>query len=129
MDWRAETLRVSALLLAASLLLLAPGTAGLGGSLALLGVYAGLAVALYALQEDLSAAPRTMGHDLGAYGATLWAAPVVAALVLLLRLGATPGEVQALGGLLGLAGMLNYFLRPVYHLLAAVARSAGTLIR
>jgi hypothetical protein len=27
---------------------------------------------------------------------------------------ATPAEVQALGGLLGLVGMANYFLRPLY---------------
>jgi hypothetical protein len=67
-----------------------------------------------------------MGNDLGGYGTVLWLGPVVAIVVCLLAFGATPSELQSLGGLVGLAGMVNYFLRPVYRaggkILSVVAR-------
>jgi hypothetical protein len=39
--------------------------------------------------------------------------------------GASPGEVQALGGLLGLVAMANYFFRPVYYAVYATGRWAS----
>ena len=51
---------------------------------------------------------------------TLWLAPAVAAVPLVFELGATAAEMQALGGLLGLAGMVNYFLRPLYLVVYSV---------
>ena len=47
---------------------------------------------------------------------------LVAAVAVVLFPEATAGEVQALGGLIGLAGMGNYFLRPVYRLVYGVGR-------
>jgi len=52
-----------------------------------------------------------------------------AAVPLVLELGATPAEMEAMGGLLGLAGMVNYFLRPlylvVYGIVIALTRERG----
>ena len=48
--------------------------------------------------------------------------PAVATAVSLAFLGASPAELRALGGLVGLVGMTNYFLRPVYRAASAFVR-------
>jgi hypothetical protein len=126
MDLDGETFRVTVVLVAASLCLLAAGLAGFGASVGLAGVLLVLAGGLSSLRERLSGGPTAAGHDLGAYGAVLWVAPLTAAAVSLLFLGATPGELLTLGGVLGLAGMVNYFLRPVYRAGYSVVRSVAT---
>jgi len=123
MDWYEETFRVTVVLLTASLALLVPGFAGIGGSLALVLVLVVLGSALFAGREQLAAGPKAVGHDLGYYGQVLWAGPIVGALVVLIALDATTAELQALGGLVGLAGMVNYFLRPVYRAIHSIVSS------
>jgi hypothetical protein len=123
MDLSEMTFRLTVVLLLTSVLVIAPGLAGVGGSLLL--VVAALVVAggLYAARERLRAAPQVATHNLGYYGEALWTSGVVAAAVFLLGISATPGELRALGGIVGLVGMANYFLRPVYRLLLALFRA------
>lgn len=123
MDWYEEAFRVTVVLVAASVVVLVPGFAGLGGSLPLVAVAVVLAGGLYAVRDWFETAPTVMGHDLASYGRALWASPLVAAAVLFVGLGTTPGELRVLGGIVGLAGMANYFLRPIYALLAMVLRT------
>jgi hypothetical protein len=115
MDMAAETMRVTAVLVAASVLLVGLGTATVGGTPALAAVLLGVAAGLFAGRDRLADLPAVLGHDLGFYGEAAWLAPVAAAGATLLATGATAAELQAVGGLVGLAGMVNYFLRPVYH--------------
>lgn len=123
MELSEMTFRLTVVLLLTSVLVIAPGLAGVGGSLLL--VVAALVVAggLYAAREQLREAPRVATHDLGYYGEALWLSGVVAATVFLLGITATPGELRALGGIVGLVGMANYFLRPVYRLLLVLFRA------
>ncbi len=114
MGWYEEAFRATVVLLVASVVIIAPGAAGLGGSLLLVAAALALAGGLYAVRDRLAEAPEVFGHDLGSYGRVLWVAPQVAAVVFVLSLGTTPGELRALGGIVGLVGMANYFLRPVY---------------
>jgi hypothetical protein len=123
MDWYEETFRLTVVLLVASVLVIAPGIAGIGGSLLLVVGALLVAAGLYSVRDRLGTAPVVLRHDLGHYGVTLWLSGVVAAVVFLLGLSATPGELLALGGLVGLLGMVNYFLRPVYRLLVAIVRT------
>ena len=118
-----RVLLATATLLVASMLLIGPSLLGLGGSLALALALAAVGVGLFTLHDRLAAIGPIAGVPVGAYLAALWAGPLVGALLVLLRPDATPGELQALGGLAGLAGMANYFLRPVYGLAFALGRS------
>lgn len=127
MHWQTQTLRASAILIVASVALGVPGTLGVGASLALVVTYLAAGAGLYVARDELTDVPTVAGHDLGSYGAVLWLVPVVAAGVTLLALDATPAEVQALGGLVGLVGMANYFLRPVYYAVAVLVEYAGRL--
>ena len=127
MDRRLDgaVMRATAVLLAAGVLLVAAGTAGVTGSLALVAALVLVGVALYVLTEQLD--PSGSGVVVRALVADLWLGPFLAAAVAGFYLGATAGEVQALGGLLGLAGMCNYFLRPFYHVLYGLARRVASL--
>lgn len=117
-------MRGTVVLLAGGLALVAAGTAGVTGSLALVLALGSLGCTLWlagdTLIDDPSSefGPRTVARD-------IWVGPFLAAAVVGFHLGASAGEVQALGGLVGLAGMVNYFLRPFYHLLYGLARRAG----
>lgn len=126
---RDRSLRVTAVLLVTSVVLLAPGTAGFGGTVALALVLAVLAGVLFVARERLAGLPTLVGFRLGRYGRDLWIAPLFGALVVVATLETSPGELQALGGIAGFLGMANYFLRPVYlfgaSLVAAVAGRTG----
>lgn len=115
MDWYDETFRATVVLVVASAVLAVPGFAGIGASVPLFFGYGVLAGFLFLGRDRLAAWPTVLEHDVGGYGAVLWLGPAVAALVCLGALGSTPGELQALGGVVGLVGMANYFLRPVYR--------------
>jgi hypothetical protein len=120
--WRDEPeVRLTLALLAGGTVLVALGTAGVGGSVLLVLALAALtALASVAGAELLDTAwARVDSHG---YVADLWVGFLVAGVAVLLVLDATPGEVQALGGLVGLVGMVNYFLRPVYRLLFGLGR-------
>lgn len=125
MDWKAETFRVTVVLVVASVVLIGAGLAGLNGSLALVVAFVGLAGILGAGRAQLGRAPRAFGHDFGYYGETLWLGPLVAAVAVVVAPDATPAELQALGGLVGLAGMANYFLRPLYRFGYSMLRRVG----
>jgi hypothetical protein len=125
--WRDEPeVRLSLALLAGAAVLVALGSAGVGGSVALVVGLAALTVlASVAGDELLDTAWRRV--DPHGYVADLWVGFLVAGVAVVLFLDATPGEVQALGGLVGLVGMANYFLRPVYRILFALGqRIAGS---
>ncbi|GCF13675.1 hypothetical protein Harman_16100 [Haloarcula mannanilytica] len=126
---RHGTMRVTALLLVAAALAIGLGVAGVGASLPIVVALLVLAAVLYAARPDGNRLGPVAGVDVGGIVQSLWLAPLITALPLLVRLSATPGEMQAIGGLLGLAGMANYFLRPVYllgyDLVSAVSESAG----
>jgi len=123
--WQTQTLRASAVLVAASVVLGLPGTLGVVASPFLVVTYLLAGAGLYVVRDDLATAPTVAGHDLGAYGGVLWLAPPFAAAVTLLALDATAAELQALGGLAGLVGMANYFLRPVYYGVAVLVGKSG----
>lgn len=116
-----ESLRLTVALLVASVCLILPSLAGLGGSPLLAGSLVLLAGALYAVRDDLATVGRVWLYRPGLHLAIVWTGPLVAALVVVLfGIPASPGELQALGGICGLLGMLNYFLRPVYALVASL---------
>ena len=106
----------SALLLAAAFALIGASLLGLGGSLLLAAVFALASVALFVLREPLADLAST-SYLLARTVEDLWIGTAAATMTVLVALGTTPGELQTLGGLVGLAGMLNYFLRPLYGLL------------
>lgn len=114
--WRdSPEIRLTLVLLAGGLPLIAAGTAGVAASATLVAGLVALAAALAVVGTRAVDTVWTR-VDRRAFVADLWAGPLLAGLLVLLSLDAHPGEVQALGGLVGLAGMCNYFLRPVYHL-------------
>ncbi|MHB9287240.1 hypothetical protein ACKVMT_09415 [Halobacteriales archaeon Cl-PHB] len=116
-----ESLRLTVALLVASAALIGPSLLGVGGSPLLAGVLLLVAGTLYAVREDLAAVDPVWLYQPGPHLAVLWTGPLLAVtVVVLFGLGASAGELQALGGLCGLAGMLNYFLRPVYALVASL---------
>jgi len=107
-------MRVTLTLLASAFSLIVPGVLGFGSSPVLVVAVLALAGLLFLWREELAAAVE--GVDPHGIVETLWVAPLLAGVVAVVWLGATPGELQTLGGVLGLLGMANYFLRPVYHL-------------
>ncbi|MFB6183558.1 MAG: hypothetical protein ABEI96_03300 [Haloarculaceae archaeon] len=112
-------LQVTVTLLVAGLLLVGIGAAGIGASLPLAAAGVVVTGATYVL-VDRSSPDRLGLLDRYADRRLLWAIPALATVVVLGWLGATPGELQTLGGVVGLLGMANYFLRPIYHLLSDV---------
>jgi len=112
---RTGTMQVTLLCLVASGTLLALGAAGIPASLALVAFLLVLSAGLYYTRPDAGGS-SLLGIDIGRLLATLWLAPALSALPVLLEPTASPEELQALGGLVGLAGMVNYFLRPMYLL-------------
>lgn len=122
-QWPDRLLQATAVLLFASLTLVVPALAGLGTSIPLALVLAALGGALFPARDRLAAVGGVGGVPIGGYLHVVWLGPLVGAGVALASLGASPGELQALGGLCGLAGMLNYFLRPIYALGLAALRA------
>jgi len=121
--WRERTITLTFVLLTGSLTLILPGLLGVGASGPLLGVVLAAGAVLAALRPRLATLPTVLKHDIGVYARELWLGPVVAvAVVAVADTGASAGELQTLGGLLGLVGMLNYFLRPIYFLLYDLLR-------
>ena len=128
MDRRLDgaVMRATVILLTAGLSLVAVGTAGVAASLPL--VLASVVLAgVTRVVTDAVEVPATDGVTVRTVATDLWIGPALAAVVLILWLDATPGEVQALGGMVGLVGMLNYFLRPFYHLIYGLGRRLAAL--
>jgi len=128
MDRRLDgaVMRATVILLTAGLSLVAVGTAGVAASLPL--VLASVVLAgVTRVVTDAVEVPATDGVTVRTVATDLWIGPALAAVVLVLWLDATPGEVQALGGMVGLVGMLNYFLRPFYHLIYELGQRLAAL--
>jgi hypothetical protein len=116
--WRERTLALTYVLLAASVALIGPSLAGLGGSGPVLAVLLAAGALLASVRPAIADLDPVMGYDVGAYVKELWLGPVVAvAMVVVLAPGASAGELQSVGGLAGFVGMVNYFLRPLYFFL------------
>lgn len=112
-------LRISAVFLLAAVILIPMPYLGMGASLPLLLALAAGAWGLYEAWQ------RSEG-DVRTYLSGLWLGPVVALLFVIygLLIGASPGEIQALGGIAGIVGVVNLLLRPVYRLLHYVLAGA-----
>ncbi|QSG08165.1 hypothetical protein [Halapricum desulfuricans] len=108
----------TAIALVAAAVLLAPAFAGFGASLALAVVAVGLTVLAFLAREAI----RTLAPVpwLQLHFETVWVGAAVAALVLVAFAGVTPAELQTLGAVVGLLGLFNYLLRPIYLTLGSV---------
>jgi hypothetical protein len=113
-EWVARTLRLTIVCLAASALLIPPSLVGVGPSLPFAAVLGVVSAVCVAARDRLAALPTVIGYDLGRYGQDLWLAGAIGALVVILGPAGSPAELRALGGVVGLAGMINYFVRPIY---------------
>lgn len=120
-QFRVVIRRVTAVLLATSGVLILPGIAGMGASVLFTVVLAMLGLGLVSVREELASMPTVLGCDLGQHASDLWLSAFVAAGLLVAFPDATAAELQALGGLAGFVGMVNYFLTPVYGFLYATA--------
>lgn len=115
-DWQELTLRLTVVLVVTSLALMLPGLSGIGASPALAIVFGGLSLAVFSSRDALRDLPTVAEHDLGLYGRDLWLAPLLAIVAIVFFPGASPAELQSLGGIAGFVGMVNHFLRPLYLL-------------
>jgi len=128
MDHRIErqTRRITSVCLVAAAVLIGPGAAGLAPSLAFVAGCLGLAgLALTARERLVATVDREVVR---VHAQTLWIGLALAAAVGLLWMDLTPGELQTVGGLVGLLGMANYLLRPVYHFLASLFERAASVV-
>jgi hypothetical protein len=105
--------------LVAAVILVGLGAAGYAPSLVFAVPAAALAGAAFSVRDRLiAAAPYRV---LAVHAESLWIGPALAAGVLVVYGGISPGELQTVGAVIGLLGMANYLLRPVYILVASVA--------
>lgn len=104
-------LRISAVFILAAVLLIPLGFLGMSASPA---VIVGLLVLAFALFYAWQ-----YSDEYSKYLSGLWLGPTIATIVGIIGLviGASPGELQALGGIAGLIGVFNLLLRPVYRLI------------
>ena len=113
--WRERTLALTFVLLAASVALIVPSLAGIGASGPSLAVLLAAGAVLSAVRPALADLPTVMGYEAGRYVKDIWLGPVIGvAMVFVIAPNASPGELQSLGGLAGLLGVVNYFVRPLY---------------
>jgi hypothetical protein len=124
-----RAVEATALALVASGLLIGASLVGVGGGIGLVAALAVLAALLAAGKNVLPRPGRVVGHDFDLYCRDLWAGPALAAVATAVVFGATPVEIQTVGGVIGFVGMVNYFLRPVYHMAySVVERVVGAVV-
>lgn len=109
--------QLAALLLLGGLVLIGASLLGLGATPVLFGALMAVTVALYLARGAIPRVEPVADWALADLGGDLWLASLVAAAAVVVVFGATPGEVQSMGGLVGLAGVLAYVLRPFVRLL------------
>ena len=105
---------VTAALIVASVVLIGASLVGRAGGLGLAGGLVAASGLLWWARDHLAEAPTVVGYDLGWYGARLWTGVLVAAALAGVARGLSPGELQAVGGGVGLLGATNHVLRPLY---------------
>lgn len=118
------TMETTVHLLVAGFALIAAGLSGLRGTAVLVGILLAITVVLFTVRSLVPPLGTIFGYDLQGLLENSWGGPAVAAITAAITLGATPGELQSLGGLLGLAAMANYFLRPAYFIGYSLVASA-----
>lgn len=124
--WRNWSRHATTTLLVTSVVLIGPALAGVGSVPALVVALVALTGLLRAGRETLAQLPTVVGYDLGGHARHSWVGVLVGAAVVLGTLGSPAAELQAYGGLAGLVGMVNYFLRPLYlSIVAALSRLLG----
>ncbi|WP_148290941.1 hypothetical protein [Halorhabdus tiamatea] len=102
----------------AGVLLIALGLVGQSGTTALgLGLVAVGALA-FSFRHHFAGVVSHPAAD--AYLRSIPPAPLLAGAIVLWFVGASAGELQTLGGVLGLLALLNHLLRPVYGLVYRV---------
>lgn len=116
------SVQVTPACLAASLTLIGPGVADIGASPILALLLVTVATILFVARDTIGGVTGRLPPVVAAALRVIWLGPVLGAAVVLVAGSAAPGELQAYGGLIGLLGMLNYFLRPVYGLVYAAGR-------
>lgn len=116
------TRQVTSVALAASALLVGLGIAGYTPSILWALAGAGVAASLAVGREFLAALGSHEAFEI--HAETLWIGPALAAVVLVLFGDLTPGELQTVGALIGLLGMANYLLRPLYLLVGSLLSRA-----
>lgn len=122
--WRERSLRATIVLIAVSVYLIGPSLVAIGASLPLYIGLIALGIAFGLARSWLADLPTVIGHDLGTYGQDAWLGPFLAVvLIFVVAPSASPAELQTLGGLAGLVGMVNYFVRPLYFGLIGLVRS------
>lgn len=126
--WLRTTLDGTYVGLVAALLLVALGRLGIGAGPLVVVVLSTLAGLAWLGRSALAAVRPRLGIPLGRYLRLTWAGPVLAIAVTLVGFDATAGELEAMGGLVGLLAMVNYFLRPVYYAVLAAGRWATDAI-
>jgi hypothetical protein len=125
--WRERpVVRVTLVLLVSAFALIGFGALGLAASPVLVGLLLAGAVGLRALATAFEGTAADRIDDARLY-ADLWRGPALAVVLTLAWLDATPGELQSIGGLVGLVGMANYFLGPVYRFCYRLAQRAGVV--
>ena len=124
--WRDRSRRATIVLVVTSAVLIGPAAAGIGATPLLAVALAALTAALRAARETLGTLPTVVGYDLGEHARDGWIGAALGTAVVVLTLGAPAVELQAFGGIAGLIGMVNYFLRPLYlFLVAVIDRAVG----
>lgn len=114
-DIYGTSLGLTYMLLLGGFCLIGLGSVGIGASGPSLAVLLALAAILAATRPYLAEAPSIWEYETGRYIRDIWVGPVIAVVgVALVDTGASPVELQAIGGMLGLVGVINYFLRPLY---------------
>lgn len=111
-------LRISAVCLIAAALVIPWGFLDVAPSPAFPVAFAVATAALYYAWQESDA--------YGTYLSGLWLGPAIATVVALaaVLMGASAGEFQTLGGLVGLVGVGNLLLRPVYRIVHYVVAGA-----
>lgn len=123
--WRLLSLRITFVLIVVSVALIVPALLGFGATTYVAAGLVLLSGGLWLVRDHLGKLPIVMGYDLGWYARDCWIGALIGAAIVLPFLGASAGELQALGGLSGLLGMVNYFIRPLYLSVGASLHRLG----
>lgn len=114
-ELREQVLRITVVLVGASAVLIPPSLLDIGGSWMFVGVSVLFGAGLFFVRDLFAQFPPALNVEVGEYLPAIWLAPIVAAgAVVIAGPSVSPGELQALGGIAGFVGVVNYLLRPVY---------------